>query len=122
MYHGSSRVGGASFSSWNSLVNSAKAPFPGGLTCSTNSHVARHIERSIRAGAVGKIGNRQQLATAYVGTRRVRVIAPGEEKALFAALRLFPFAALGQTLACPFSESARIQMWIIETTADITVL
>ena len=85
-------------------------------------HVARHIERSIRAGAVGKIGNRQQLATAYVGTRRVRVIAPGEEKALFAALRLFPFAALGQTLACPFSESARIQMWIIETTADIIVL
>jgi hypothetical protein len=32
MYHGSSRVGGASFSSWNTLANLARAPFPGGLT------------------------------------------------------------------------------------------
>src|ERR1019366_5015768 len=32
MYHGSSRVGGARFSSLNTLPNSVKAPSPGGLT------------------------------------------------------------------------------------------
>src|ERR1035438_9191086 len=38
IYHGSSRVGGTSFRSLNTRRNSAKAPFPGGLTSSTNSH------------------------------------------------------------------------------------
>src|ERR1035437_2003103 len=32
LYHGSSRLGGASSSTLNILVNSAKAPLPGGLT------------------------------------------------------------------------------------------
>ena len=72
-------------------------------------NVARHIQRAIRTGAGGKGRNRQQPAAAHVGPRRVLFIAPREEKALLAASRLFPFAALRQALAGPLREGACIQ-------------
>src|ERR1700690_104419 len=43
MYHGSSRGGGASLSSLNPLLHSAKAPLPGGLLSSTSSHTLPDI-------------------------------------------------------------------------------